>query len=227
MQRELARSIEGLSPRERQLLNLAAQGFTDNAISHRLSISLPTVSTYWTRIRMKLGPMNRTELVAIYLQEQANATIDQLKTENQQLVEQVHLQAQAVTMLKASLSIFRGLIDTAPDAILLVNERGQVELANDMALKLFGYTSEELLHTTAEDLVPTRFRSKHAVNRMSYHQRPVKRQMGEHTATFAVRKDGTEFPVAIALSATTTPNGLIVTCIVRDITDQFDTTDPK
>jgi PAS domain S-box-containing protein len=227
MQRELARSIEGLSPRERQLLNLAAQGFTDNAISHRLAISLPTVSTYWTRIRMKLGPMNRTELVAIYLQEQANDTIERLKSENQQLVEQVHSQAQAVTMLRASLNIFRGLIEAAPDSIILVNERGQVELANDMALRMFDYSSEEILQLTAEDLVPNRYRAKHVVNRMSYHQRPSKRLMGEHAATFALRKDGSEFPVAIALSATTTPSGLIITCLVRDITDQFNIDDPK
>jgi len=76
-----------------------------------------------------------------------------------------------------------------------------------------------MLGLSVDQLVPDRYRGKHVENRESYHVNPIKRRMGEHLATFALRKDGTEFPMATALSATETHAGLLVTCIVRNLTD--------
>src|SRR5579862_4166396 len=78
-----------LSERERQLLVLAAQGFTDQGISHKLGISLATVGTYWGRVRIKFGPLSRTELVAVYLREESAATINELKRTNSSLLDAV------------------------------------------------------------------------------------------------------------------------------------------
>lgn len=212
---------DALSERERQLLTLAAQGLTDNAIAQRLGISLATVGTYWGRVRIKMGPLNRTELVAHFLREEAADTLALLRSENQRLIEQLNETARTSAMLKASLEMFRGLVETAPDAIILVNGEGQIELANQQADTMFGYETGELLGLHIERVVPERFRANHLMYRMEYHANPRKRQMGEHVATMALRKNGEEFPMAAALSATVTPGGILVTCIVRDLSDRW------
>lgn len=213
---------ESLSERERQLVVLASKGLTDTAIALRLGISLATVGTYWGRVRIKFGPLNRTELVAVFLQEQAASVVDGLRAENKVLLATIDEKSRTEEMLKTSLELFRGLVETAPDAILLVKEDGIIQLANEQAEEMFGYNPNELLGMEIELLVPERYRHNHVANRRTYHETPVKRRMGEHMATFAVRKDGTEFPMATALSATDTHNGLLVTCIVRDLTDTLD-----
>jgi PAS domain S-box-containing protein len=212
---------DGLSPREHQLLSLAAQGYTDNAIAHRLGISLATVGTYWGRIRIKFGPLNRTELVAIYLREEAAQAVQELKSDNQRLLTEVEEHSRTEDMLRASLELFRGLVETAPDAIMLVNQDGIVELANEQAEEMFGYKPGELLGMSVEKLVPEELRFDHVKNRQSYNENPIKRRMGEHLATSALRKDGTIFRMATALSSTQTANGMLITCIIRDLTQQL------
>jgi PAS domain S-box-containing protein len=214
-------SSNGLSTRERQLLTYAAQGFTDQGIAHKLGISLATVGTYWGRIRIKMGPLNRTELVAHFLQEAAAQTVGELRSQNEALLAQIDEHAKTSEMLRASLEMFRGLLETAPDAIIVVNDEGVIELANEQAEELFGYGKDRLLGLVVEELVPERYHNRHRANRSQYNSNPVKRRMGEHLATMARRKDGTEFPMATALSATITPRGLLVTCIVRDLTDRL------
>ena len=125
-------------------------------------------------------------------------------------------------MLQSSLEMFRGLVETAPDAILLVNEAGAIQFANAQAEDVFGFGKGELVGAPVDSLVPERYRPNHPENRTSYHTNPVKRRMGEHSSTFAVKKDGTEFPMATALSAVETPSGLLITCIVRDLSTLLD-----
>jgi len=192
---------------------------TDQAISNKLGISLATVGTYWGRVRIKFGPYNRTELVAIYLKDEANHALTSLRTENQGLIEQIDEHAQTVQMLQSSLDLFRGLIDTAPDAILIVNSEGVIELANEQADLMFGYETHELLGKRVEDLIPDRYHANHVQNREEYIEHPSRRKMGEHAATVAKRKDGSEFPIAAALNATQSPKGILVTCIVRDMSE--------
>jgi len=209
---------ESLSQRERQLLDFAVRGYTDQAIANELGISLATVGTYWGRVRIKFGPYNRTELVALYLKEEASETLEKLKEENSELVSQISEHAKTMSMLKTSLELFRGLVETAPDGILLVNDHGTIELANEQAEDMFGYTRTALLGMQVEKLIPERYREQHLENRNEYNEHPRKRKMGEHVSTIALRKNGEEFPIAAALSATETPGGLLITCIVRDLT---------
>lgn len=200
---------------------LASQGLTDNGISHRLGISLATVGTYWGRVRIKFGPLNRTELVAVWLREQSASTVAELRVQNERLVAEIDQLTKVESMLKSSLELFKGLVETAPDAILLVDEQGIIRLANSQADELFGYEPGTLLGVEVDHLVPERYRRTHVVNRQIYHENPVKRRMGEHNATFAVRKDGTEFPMATALSAVEAPSGLLITCIIRDLSEEL------
>jgi PAS domain S-box-containing protein len=206
---------DSLSHRERQLLSLAAQGYTDNAIAHELGISLATVGTYWGRIRIKFGPLNRTELVAVYLKEEASRTIHQLKVENEKLLQELTDNAKSATMLRATLDLFRGILETAPDAILIVKETGQIELANQQAEEMFGYGDGEMIGLNVGQLVPHEYREAHKGHVHEYSTHPEKRRMGEHLATLALRKDGSVFRMATALSGTKTAAGLLITCIVR------------
>lgn len=208
-----------LSVRERQLLVMASEGSTDNAIAHKLGISLATVGTYWGRIRIKFGPLNRTELVAVFLKEQAGFALTAIREENQALLHELDERAKTESLLRTTLELFRGLIETAPDGIILVNEDGTIQLANEQAEEMFGYGKNELLGKNVDELVPERYSEIHVEHRQLYRENPVKRRMGEHLATYAKRKDGSEFPMATALSATDTPTGLLVTCIIRDLAD--------
>lgn len=214
---EVADATKGLSTRERQLLQMASRGHTDQSIANTLGISLATVGTYWGRVRIKLGHANRTELVAKFLKEHAERTVALLRDENAHLIQQIEEQTKTEQMLRTSLEMFRGLLETAPDAILIVDEGGRIQFANEQTSELFGYTSAELREMVIEDLIPARYHDQHHVHRNTYNENPVKRRMGQHLATTAITKSGQEFPMAAALSATQTPGGLLVTCIVRDL----------
>jgi PAS domain S-box-containing protein len=213
--------MTGLSNRERQLLLMAASGHTDQSIANHLGISLATVGTYWGRVRIKLGPFNRTELVANYLKSQAEVTVASLKQENRQLIDDLDHKVKTEAALRASVEMFRGLLDHAPDAILIVNEKGRIEFANKQAARVFGYTGEEMIKMHVEDLVPVHLREAHVQYRLEYNSRPETRPMGNHLGTLALRKDGSQFHMATALSGMRTPRGLWVTCIVRDLTESL------
>jgi PAS domain S-box-containing protein len=113
---------------------------------------------------------------------------------------------------------FEGLLDSAPDAIVAVDGAGLVRLVNRQAESLFGYDRKELIGQKLERLVPPRIRAKHPALRASYVADPTPRPMGAGLDLSAVRKDGTEFPVDIALSSIETPEGILVSAAVRDIT---------
>ncbi len=98
-----------LSARESQLLELAAAGHTDAAIAGKLGISETTVSTYWARIRSKVGPVSRTELVAKALRRTYQQMVSNLREENQRL-------AQGLDSEAKSQAIYRQLIEQAADA---------------------------------------------------------------------------------------------------------------
>ena len=115
---------------------------------------------------------------------------------------------------------FKGLLEAAPDAMIIANEKGYIILVNKQTERMFGYSREEMINKPVEILIPAEFRRSHVTHRTDYSKDPKTRSMGAGLELFAVRKDGTEFPVEISLSPLITDEGTLISASVRDITER-------
>jgi PAS domain S-box-containing protein len=113
-----------------------------------------------------------------------------------------------------------GIVDAAPDGIVVADETGAILLVNRQAEELFGYDRGELLGRSVDDLLPEQFRQVHRAHRTRYRAEPRTRAMGVGQVLFGRRQDGSEFPVEISLSPLTTGGELRIIAVVRDVSDR-------
>ncbi len=125
-----------------------------------------------------------------------------------------------ITERKKSDQKFKELLESTPDAMVIVNHDAEIVLVNAQAVKLFGWLREELLGRKIDLLVPARFRRLHAQSQNVFFTEPLARPMGAGLELFGLRKDGTEFPVEISLSPLETNEGTLVISAIRDITER-------
>ena len=122
---------------------------------------------------------------------------------------------------RRSESRYRALLEATPDAIIIVNQAGSIELANAQTEVLFGYSRIELMGQPVDMLLPGRFRTAHGEHGHAFSASPKRRALGEGRELFGLRKDGTEFPVEISLSPLETEDGVLALAAIRDGTERW------
>jgi PAS domain S-box-containing protein len=143
-----------------------------------------------------------------------------LRAAQQRAEEREHAATLQEELMRAGEAKFRGLLDSAPDGIVIVDGQGFIVLVNSQAQRMFGFTTEELLGQPVEILLPEAARGRHAAHREAYGANPTTRPMGMGIELSGRRKDGSEFPVEISLSPLRTKDGLLITSDIRDISER-------
>ena len=112
---------------------------------------------------------------------------------------------------------FRQVVEAAPNAMVMINRQGVIEMVNAQTERVFGYQRDEMLGRSVEMLVPERFRVAHPGLRGAFFHDPLSRPMGAGRDLYALRKDGSEFPVEIGLNPIETEEGTMVLSAIVDI----------
>ena len=122
--------------------------------------------------------------------------------------------------IASDLELARSFIESAPDAMVVVNIKGEIQIANRQMVKLFGYSSNELSSMNVDQFVPMRFRDTHSEHRAKFSSKPKVRGMGSNLALSGVTKDQKEIPIEVSLSPINSNDGPLVAAAIRDISER-------
>lgn len=138
----------------------------------------------------------------------------------QKQAEEMARELQRMTERRRAEEQFHALLESAPDAMVVVDSTGRIVIVNSRTEKIFGYPRDELLGFPVEILLPEGIRIAHEKHRNRYLEDPHSRPMGAGLDLLGRRRDGEEFPVEICLSPIRTPEGLLISSAIRDITER-------
>ncbi|TXE13932.1 PAS domain S-box protein [Seonamhaeicola algicola] len=125
---------------------------------------------------------------------------------------------QDITLQRMAEIKFRGLLESAPDAMIIVNDQGLIQIINKQTEKMFGYSPGELINKPVEVLIPKRYSKKHKLHTEGFFTNPKSINLLERSEFYGIDKYGKEFPVQLSLSPLQTEEGLLVSAALRDIT---------
>jgi len=197
-----------LSPREDKVLELACQGLTDKEIAHQIGISLTTVVTYWGRIRQKRGQRPRAELAAEFAKLRVESEVQELQKRLQSYQEER-------TRLQKDCNTLNDFIDLAPEAMIFVNQKGQIIRANQAAANQLEATQEQLTQTPIEQFMPQEVRNTHADYRNQFFAEPTRKDMAHGLSVPCITSTGQTKWVGIAMSHATRDNEQIAILSLR------------
>jgi DNA-binding CsgD family transcriptional regulator len=219
-----------LSVREREILDLAVEGRTDEQIAQELQITTSTVNSYWVRIRGKLGQVGRTELVAKMLRHESGLKYADLLAENRRLQE-AETQAQAeLAQSRHDLAALRGSswcllgLDHAPDALFACEPSGRILYANLRAQYLFAAEPGELETLSLWDLtIPQDQEMRREASQAFFDpQRPPRVVVGIERPYYGYRRDGTNFRGLLIAERFLAPDGVMAVVSVREYLNEVD-----
>jgi PAS domain S-box-containing protein len=199
-------------------------------------LSMLTAILLWPLIPQALRVVGPQQLQAVIVQlerevierreaqaalAQLNATLEQrvsartaeLQASNERLANEIDAHERAE-------ECFRRVVEFAPNAMLMTNQDGIIEMVNAQTEKIFHYSRTELLGRSIEVLVPDRYRGRHPELRAAFHCAPASRPMGEGRDLYGLCKDGAEVPIEIALNPIDTDEGVKVLAAIVDISDR-------
>lgn len=208
--------LAALSPREKEVLELAAEGLTDVQIGKRLGISAGTVNSYWVRIRGKVGQQSRTELVANSLRAESGARLKLAEQENDQLNRELDERRRAEPAFAAAGSVFRAAFYALPEATLVLDERGFVLFANDKAGELVGVFAEELEGADFTALIQPRMREVVRAHLHATLEGSDEFSVGDGQVLMLDCPDGHTRRVTFQTRAATYELGHIITLVLKD-----------
>jgi two-component system, LuxR family, sensor kinase FixL len=168
------------------------------------ALSVATAATLWPMIPQALALPSPRSLEAV----------------NQELQQQIVERELAVQKLRETETLFRSLLESAPDAMVIVDAQGMITLVNSQTERLFGYDRKELLGKPVEQLVPARFRDRDQDHGGLFAKNPHVRPKVTGMELFAVRRDGSEFPVEISSSPIAMGREVLMSAAIRDITER-------
>ncbi len=127
---------------------------------------------------------------------------------------------QDISTDNTSEAYFKNVLESAPDAMIIIDHHGKIAVVNRQAEEMFGYAREEMLGQEIEMMLPTTLRDRHVSHRARFAADPRLRPMGEDLELPGLRADGSEFPVEISLSPFTSASGSFVSSVIRDVTSR-------
>jgi len=175
----------------------------------RYEVLVPSKGPWWTRLRRAVSRPFAARSLARELQE----AYEELHWRYDQM------EAKAAERKRAE-QRFRALLESAPDAMIIVDQRGTITLLNSRAEAMFGYDRRELLGREVELLVPERLREVHRGHRERFFQDPGLRPMFTAAALYGRHRDGREFPIEVTVSAMASEEGMVAVAAVRDVTER-------